>query len=59
MRLMSIVDFREKWELTLKVVLLVVLPGLLVQYYVRIQEWNILDMNIIIASLLTGAVFLI
>ena len=59
MRLMSIVDFREKWELTLKVALLVVLPGLLVQYYVRVQEWNILDMNIIIASLLTGAVFLI
>jgi len=59
MRLMSIVDFREKWELTLKVALLVVLPGLFIQYYVRLQGWNILDMDIIIASLLTGAVFLI
>ena len=52
-------NFHEKWALTFKVFFLVVLPGLIVQYYVRLREWNILDMNIIIASLLTGAVFLI
>lgn len=52
-------DLHEKWALTVKVLLLVVIPGLIIQYYVRSQGLNILDMNIIIASLLTGAVFLI
>ncbi|HLC19730.1 MAG TPA: hypothetical protein VJK72_02345 [Candidatus Nanoarchaeia archaeon] len=59
MRRINIKDFHEKWALSLKVFLLIVLPGLFVQYYVRSKGWNILDMNIIIASLLTGAVFLI
>lgn len=59
MGLIDMVNFHEKWALTLKVFLLVVVPGLIVQYYVRLKDWNILDMNIIIASLLTGAVFLI
>ncbi len=52
-------DVHEKWSLTFKVFLLVVVPGLIIQYYIRLNNWNILDMNIIIASLLTGAVFLI
>lgn len=55
----KISDVREKWALTVKVLLIVVIPGLIIQYFVRLKGWNILDMNIIIASLLTGAVFLI
>ena len=59
MRVIDVESFHEKWALTIKVLFLIVIPGLLVQYYVRSNGWNILDMNIIIASLLTGAVFLI
>src|SRR3989344_8677313 len=52
-------NFRDKWMLSIKVFFMVVVPGLFVQYFIRTKGWDILDMNIIIASLLTGAVFLI
>ena len=55
----NLADFREKWVLSIKVLIIIVIPGLIIQYIIRSKGLNVLDMNIIIASLLTGAVFLI